>query len=338
MRCLAIVLLLAVSALAHDFFDILLTGIWEAAPEFLRTSSPGSRLSFYATGAPEFEVEGDAFWEVFVDGERVTTLQTSARKSHKISKDLGKERHLVEVVLRSELLPGEVRVYSVSGALSAPKASTRRIEFIGDSFTVGYGVEAKSVSDGTPFETTNTTKSYAYLLAQKLRADYKISAFSGRGLTRNYANLEPEWTVPKLMECMVPGTAKTACSARDFTAWHPQVIVIFLGINDFQGELPVAKIDDFVTAYRALLSKLRAAHPGVKFLLVSTKCWPRGELTGAVEKVYELERAGGKTDLEVVDVSTENTALQGHPNERSQAELAQTLLPIVARLGGFLSR
>lgn len=287
---------------------------------------------------PEFEAEGDAFWEVFVDGERAGTIQTAGRQVHKLSKHLENEKHLVEIVLRSELLPGEAKVYGVSGAVAAPKASNRRIEFIGDSFTVGYGVEAKSVSDGTPFEQTNTTKSYAYILAQKLRADYKISAFSGRGLTRNYANLEPAWTVPKLMECMVPGTAKTACSQRDFSAWHPQVVVIFLGINDFQGELPVAKTDDFVKAYRALLSKLRAAHPGVKFLLVSTKCWPRGELTGAVKKVYELECASGKTDLEVIDVSTENTALQGHPNERSQAELAQTLLPIVARLGGFLSR
>lgn len=338
MRFLATVLLFAVAALAHDFSNILLTGIWEEAPEFLRTSSPGSKLSFYARGTPEFEAEGDAYWEVFVDGARAKTIKTSERKLHKLSKDLGSERRLVEVVLRSELLPGEVRVYGVSGAVAAPKASNRRIEFIGDSFTVGYGVEAKSVSDGTPFEQTNATKSYAYLLAQKLRADYKISAFSGRGLTRNYANLEPEWTVPKLMECAVPGTAKTACTKRDFAAWHPQVIVIFLGINDFQGELPVAKVEDFVRAYRALLAKLRAAHPGVKFLLVSTKCWPRGELTGAVKKVHDLEREGGKTDLEVVDVRTENTALDGHPNERSQAELAQTLLPIVARLGGFLSR
>ena len=37
-------------------------------------------------------------------------------------------------------------------------------------------------------------------------------------------------------------------------------------------------------------------------------------------------------------VYSENTALHGHPNERSQAEMARILLPEVARLGGFLSR
>ena len=95
---------------------------------------------------------------------------------------------------------------------------------------------------------------------------------------------------------------------------------------------------EYKKAYVALLEKLRKAHPGVKFLLVSTKVWPNDDMTPTVKAVYDSQKALGKKDLEFVEVHTENTALHGHPSEHSQADLARTLRSIVARLGGWLSR
>ena len=87
-----------------------------------------------------------------------------------------------------------------------------------------------------------------------------------------------------------------------------------------------------------LLDKLRALHPGVKFLLVSTKTWPNDSLTPVVESIYNDQKAAGHNDLMYKLVYTENTALHGHPSENSQKELANTLRPLVGRLGGWLSR
>jgi len=111
-----------------------------------------------------------------------------------------------------------------------------------------------------------------------------------------------------------------------------------VGINDFQGEPPYADVGKFKEAYAKLLDKLRALHPGVKFLLVATKTWPNDDLGGVVESIYNDQVAAGKNDIVYKFVYTENTALHGHPSEMSQKELANTLRPLVGRLGGWLSR
>ena len=108
--------------------------------------------------------------------------------------------------------------------------------------------------------------------------------------------------------------------------------------NDFQGEPPYADAAQFKAAYAQLLDRLRSLHPGVKFLLVSTKTWPNDALTPVVEEIYKEQVAAGHADLVYKLVYTENTALHGHPSEVSQKMLANDLRPIVARLGGWLSR
>ncbi len=335
---------------AADFSKILFTGVWEKGDSFYRSSAPAAGFSFYATfeknGSVSAEMEGDSFFEIFVDGSDVGFVQTSERKTYTLASKLSAGRHLIEVFHRSETLPGDFKVFDVKLSKKAsfdnePRLfnNNRRIAFIGDSYTVGYGVEGLNPEDGTPFEKTNSTKSYAFLLARKLFADYRLFAFSGRGLVRNYDNIVPDWTIPKLLEYTVPGMAEQGKGGAAYDAsWHPQVIVVFIGINDFQGNPPRASEADFVKEYHNLLAKLRKEHPGVKFLLLSTKVWPESLLIPAVQKVYDEEVAAGAKDLDIREVTTENTALHGHPNAHSQADLAQELLPIVARLGGMLHR
>ena len=87
-----------------------------------------------------------------------------------------------------------------------------------------------------------------------------------------------------------------------------------------------------------LLEKLRKSHPGVKFLLVSTKVWPNDDLGSMIKEIYDGEIAAGRKDLEYKHVFTSNVGLHGHPDTHSQEELANTLRPVIARLGRWLSR
>lgn len=337
--------MLAVNSMAGDFSGGLFLGLWEKNADFYRTSAPGAKISFRVSGGSlSVEMEGNSYWQVVLNGKRTQKIFVEGRKSYTIVESLEKGNHLVELVHASESLPGESKVYgfklSSSEQFLPLKASNRRIEFIGDSYTVGYGVEALGPEDGTVEETTNTTKSYAYLIAEKLKADYRISAFSGRGLVHNYGNIEPKWPIPELLKYTVPGMAASGQGGnlRDYSDWVPRVLVIFVGINDFQGEGERASEKDFIKAYRLLLSEYRTRYSGVKFLLVATKVWPEDLLIPAVQKIFDAEKAAGYKDLEMKVVHSENTALHGHPSERSQAEMAQVLLSEVARLGGFLSR
>ena len=326
--------------------SLALQGRWSVQESCLCASAPAASVAFKAVSSGiTFDIEGEARYLFEIDGKPSKYVTVTDRKKLKFATPKDGKPHAYRLIKVSESNPGKICIHDIDlgkkGSFAEKaKGSKRGIEFIGDSFTVGYGVEGKNANDGTPFEKTNATKSYAFLLAEGFKADYQINAVSGRGLVRNYANIVPEWTLSSLYEYTMMGVPEQDSNAErwDFERFHPQVVVVFVGINDFQGEPPYADEATFRAAYVKLLDKLRALHPGVKFLLVATKVWPNDNLGAEVERIYKDQVSAGKTDLEYKFVYTENSALHGHPSENSQKELANTLRPLVARLGGWLSR
>ncbi|MEV1179352.1 SGNH/GDSL hydrolase family protein, partial [Nonomuraea sp. NPDC049784] len=148
--------------------------------------------------------------------------------------------------------------------LPGPAARHRQIEFIGDSFTAGYG-NTSTTRDCTGDEvnrTTNADLSFGAITARRLNADYQINAFSGRGMVRNYNGSEPQSDYRTYYDRALlsiegdvwnnPGT------------WRPQLVVIGLGINDFSTAInpgeqwtPGTLLAAYRTAYHAFLDKLR---------------------------------------------------------------------------------
>ncbi len=321
-------------------------GRWLIEDSVARTSAPGTAIQVAFEGTAVFaDIEGNSFWKVEVDKKEFPHLLTGPRKNHTVVSGLSQGKHILTLTRQSECMDDEIRVYSLSLnaqgiPLKAPLPGTsRRIEFIGDSYTVGYGNEALNSNDGDAFTKTNTTKSYAYILAKSFNADYQINAYSGRGLVKNFGNIVPEWTIPKLYEYTISGMAREEKSPLwDFSSWHPQVIVLFIGINDWQGAPPYPDKVTFEKTYSAFLNKLRTLHPGVRFLLLATRVWPTDSMTTNVKAVYDNEIKRGHKDVTFMEVYTENTALDGHPGIHAHEKLANEIRPVVGRLGKWLSR
>lgn len=356
LRFFAVMALGAVCAEASmglDSSHFLFSGRWDHTSSFSRTSAPAAMVQFNAVASSlDFELEGHARWRVDQDGKQLAIFVTDGKSVEHVKVAGDGKTHLYRLIKISESNPGGVILHGISTdkkgkLMDAPKFTNRRIEFIGDSFTVGYGCEG-NVADQEDhvFETTNSSKSYAFLLADGFKADFQINAFSGRGLVRNYDNIVPEWKIPRLYNYTAPGfapedVAKTSDESSllwNFDRFHPQVVVMFVGINDFQGNPPYGDKQEFKKAYAKMINDLRSKHPGVKFLLVSTKIWPNDDLTPTVKSVYDAEIAQGHQDLEFLEVHTTNEGLHGHPTERSQVDLANTIRPIVGRLGKWMSR
>ena len=324
--------------------NLLFNGRWAHDNGVSRASAPASSITFNAkASAISVSLEGHSRWRLDRDGKQIDQFEIDSKEVHTTKVDDDGSFHKYRLIKISESGAPEIKFHGITldGEFGdAPKPSSRRIEFIGDSFTVGYGCEGSSAEDAPEFDKTNASKSYAYLLAKGFNADYQVNAFSGRGLVRNYDNIVPQWTLEKLYDYTVMGsvTEDPKPERWNFENFHPQVIVVFVGINDFQGNPPYADKRKFKKAYADLLSKLRKAHPGVKFLLLSTKIWPNDDLGPTVKAIYDAEIAAGHDDLEYKHVFTSNVALHGHPDIHSQEELANTLRPIIARLGRWLSR
>ena len=63
---------------------------------------------------------------------------------------------------------------------------SRKIEFIGNSITCGYGNEGTNKFQGFEYETENHYYSYAAITARNLKAQHWVVARSGIGAYRNY--------------------------------------------------------------------------------------------------------------------------------------------------------
>ncbi|KAM0415668.1 hypothetical protein ACHAPT_013395 [Fusarium lateritium] len=93
--------------------------------------------------------------------------------------------------------PSTFRITGVAsdGTLISTAALKRKIEIIGDSISVGYGLDGVlPCTDSAVIQ--NNGKTYGALAARALDANYSVVAWSGKGLIRNYASNPPDSQPP----------------------------------------------------------------------------------------------------------------------------------------------
>jgi len=150
--------------------------------------------------------------------------------------------------------------------LVAAPAPARRLEFIGDSLTNGYGDEGSRLqcSELPPYE--NSSLSWARVTAEALQADAQLLAYSGYGLIRNYGAKESR--SPDPMPSYYPRTVLGEPRPKwDRERYRPDLSAILLGTNDYSTQ-PYPSDEEFLDAYRELLAAVRANRPGLPILCV----------------------------------------------------------------------
>ena len=143
--------------------------------------------------------------------------------------------HTVSIRKRSEPQLGSIYVGDVttSGSLGNDSApASRRIQVIGDSITVGYGMDGTfpCVNSAALEDAPNT---YGALTAKNLSAEYDIIAWSGKGLVRNIVNpgYEDDVVMPQIWTRW--GAADEDGTYTFPAADTPDIVVVNLGTNDF---------------------------------------------------------------------------------------------------------
>lgn len=278
--------------------------------------------------------EGDAIYHVRVDGGSAATLvkpapgvyavRGVAPGTHTLRVEVASESQAAPAVFGGILAPADA-------AAHAPAARARRIEFIGDSHTVGYG-NTSPKRECTPAQvwlTTDTSQAFGPLVAAHFDADYEVNAISGRGIVRNY-NGSPGATLPAAYPfALFDGRTPVADAG-----WQPQVVVVGLGTNDFSTALnPGEKWKtrdelhaDYEATYVAFLQLLRARHPDAFFILAATDM-AEGEIAAEARKVAERMHSAGDARVTFVAYPPlELTACDWHPSLADHRKMAQTLI------------
>ena len=248
-----------------------------------------------------------------------------------------KEPHQVILQKRTEGFQGitTFREFTSDGIfLQADKPSDRVMEFVGDSYTCGYGTEASNKDRFSP-ETENQKLTYACKAARYFGADQIIIAHSGMGVARNYNGNNKDAFMPDLYLRTYDGVPEPAWNANDF-APKPSITVIYLGTNDFStGMQPAERV--FVKNYITLLKEIKEyygeSHP---ILCVAPKHDPIQETY--IRKAID---SGGLSDVHFLALSysvhdhTGDMGADGHPNGSGHTKLAYTVIPVISTIMGW---
>ncbi|MEO6359867.1 MAG: lipase, partial [Sphingomicrobium sp.] len=163
---------------------------------------------------------------LFIDGEE-KLLSKRLRETDTIIRGLPSGDHVVrlEKLTESQTGGGRFLGFFTEGQPLAVKPRARRIEFIGDSFTVGYGnTSSTRTCPGTMVhDTTDTQQAFGPILAKRLDADYRINAYSGFGIVRNYGGGAPDSSLPAIYPRLKPDDAGHL--EVQSPSWRPQLIV-----------------------------------------------------------------------------------------------------------------
>ena len=222
--------------------------------------------------------EDKNYFSIIINGEVSQVVEgTPFLKYHKILVNSPDSFSSIEIFKRTEALCAVAVFHGIKfdeGEFKKKLAKKRRIEWIGDSFLVGYGnlVSIEAPPKGNPSSgfhavNQNSYSAFGAITSRFLDADFSCIGFSGRGLYRNFDKSE-NGTLPK--EYSKAYFNKGVEKAYDFS-FNPHLIVIAIGKNDFGGELskPPNMTDSirFVKTYLKFLELIIKNNPNAKIVL-----------------------------------------------------------------------
>jgi lysophospholipase L1-like esterase len=142
--------------------------------------------------------------------------------------------------------------------------SQRRIEFIGNSITCGYGIEAGGTTEDPTPENQNVTLAFSGVTARNFSADQLIFCRSGIGMYRSGNTEGP--SADAMINVYDRLNMYDQDKKWDYTSFVPQVVVIDLGTNDFNGAGADSTL--FTQAYETFVTRVRSNYPIAKIFAV----------------------------------------------------------------------
>jgi lysophospholipase L1-like esterase len=182
---------------------------------------------------------------------------------------LGKGRHHLVIAKRSEANAGNVHFNGIQiddGAKvwqPAPVVYKLRMEFFGDSKTVGACNEDANADQWDTRRTHNGLLSYAAMTAEAFDADHRNISVSGMGIVTGYVDVKAGEMWNKIYPRALSPVA-------DLKAWVPDVVFVNLGDNDesFSAKQKQPFPADFNDGYISLVREIRAAYPKAHIVLL----------------------------------------------------------------------
>ena len=255
-----------------------------------------------------------------------------------LAEGLGKGEHEVILQKRTEGEQGRFTVHSFLSEeelLQANGRKNRHIEFIGDSYTCGYGTESLDKNDPFLAETENCNLTYAAIAARYFGADFNLVSHSGQGICRNYDDFRPGYNMPDRYSQVFDESSEHAWTP-DMAPYRPDLVVIYLCTNDFStARQPHETI--FAGRYIELLKKIKANYgEDVPILCMASNVTPF-----SFDYIRNACMMSGLKNLTYVGLTRgihneeDELGASWHPNYKGHIKVASAVIPYISTLTGW---
>ena len=299
-------------------------GRWDTRSSTMYTSYwPGAYLTTRFTGTTvTIKLGAPAQFYASIDGGADTLYKSVGNAVNLTPTRLAKGVHSLQVAAYSERddIAFQGLILDPGATTIASPGSSQLIEFVGDSITAGTTASKHALSD------------YAWLIGEDLQVRHTQIAQPGI--------------------CLVDGVQPGSCNAVgmsrqffkmqtvyfshpsdwDFTQYQATVVVINLGANDADHDVPDG---EFQVTYAAFLENMRVKYPNAIILALRPF---DGRKAAPTMAAVQARNAVGDHNVKYIDtdgwMDTGDTNDGVHPSDAGHVKIANQLGPIIAPLVG----
>lgn len=284
---------------------------------------------------------------VFIDDEAVPCKRIAInedKKAYTIYKSDTIQTVKIRITKLSEAAFSKIGITGIyaDGEISPTSPLPRRMEFIGDSITCGFGIEGKCEEEGFRTATENPYINYASKTARGFGAEYNLISWSGIGVYSSDTKtdeINDSWVVPSFYaftDLALEGLIGIDKHIEwDFKSFVPDVIVINLGTNDksYTKDIP-ERIDGFKSAYEKFVKNVRDKNPDS--YIICALGMMGAELYPAIEEIVQKLNDSKIYALEFdVQRDEDGIGCEKHPNAVTHNKAAIRLSEKISAVTGW---
>lgn len=281
------------------------------------------------------------FFNVFID-KKLYVINTSADSVIRISNNLSNGVHTFELYKRTEANMGSAEFLGVyidkTGKIMPWESETeRKIMFIGNSITCGYGVEGKHKLEKFRADTENNYNSYGPILSRAFGADYHIIAHSGLGVVRQYRDKLRFSKSPQMPHRFEYTLDNSKYLKWDHSKWIPDIVVINLGTNDYSTR-PHPETELFKRVYENFIVRIKELYNDVYVVCVTGPMVDEPCSTYVDEMVEDFKYVYNTDRITHVNLpipllnGRKDLGSDWHPSFLGHQKIARSLIPVISSI------
>lgn len=243
-----------------------------------------------------------------------------------IAKNLKSGNHTFEIYKQTEAINTTfgIRNVTLNGEITAPPKNNKLyIEVVGDSIAAGLGNISTGGQNAPLYQ--DATRSWPYLTAKALSADFSVLAQSGITATDNIGwSGASSVTMPDVYPKNMYYSDKR--TEYDF-ARQPDIIVVCLGTNDiWTYEKSGVTTTTVGNGFRDMLALLREKNPDAKII------WVHGMMTNTADSLITSavrDMGGSEKGFYTLSLMKDVAGGQGHPSLSAQTVYTNSLVDFI---------